>query len=202
MSQPALDPLPKDRRVPRRVMIAAANAYFDALQTGDESLIPGASNWLRIENGFGTGRGAGGGRFDGAGMFAGKAPEEPVLAPPGPGGCPMICNVAARRYPIVDEDAGVVLALVVFERPPGFPLARNLLSEWFTLDGGKITGIYAAMYFLSPGSPAPNWPPYGGNFPVSNDAPAQKMPSLPAGIPQTAPAPPPSAPAHGAVTGK
>jgi hypothetical protein len=33
--------------------------------------------------------------------------------------------VATRRYPIVDEEAGVVLGMVVFMRKPGTTLRRN-----------------------------------------------------------------------------
>jgi len=133
------------------------------LQTNDETLFAARSNWLRLENGFGTGRAPGGALIGKPGVYPGKKPEDPAIS------MPALSNVAARRYPIVDEEAGVVLALVVFQRPPGFPMARNLLSEWFTLENGKITGIYAVMHFLAPTTPAPNWPPYNGNFPLSFD---------------------------------
>lgn len=187
---PPAVPLARDHRVPRRVMIAAANAYFDSLQTADESLMPAVPLWTRLENGFGTGRGPGGAQFTGPGIYAGKAPQEPTLGPIGPDGCPMICNVAARRYPMVDEEAGVVLGLVVFERPAGSAMARNLLSEWFTFDEGKITGIYAAMYFLGAFTPAPNWPPYSATFPLQPGCSAgHTPPALPPGFPQASPPP-------------
>jgi hypothetical protein len=156
-------PIHETTRTARRVMVAAANSYFDALQTNDETLFAARSNWLRLENGFGTGRAPGGALIGKPGVYPGKKPEDPAIS------MPALSNVAARRYPIVDEEAGVVLALVVFQRPPGFPMARNLLSEWFTLENGKITGIYAVMHFLAPTTPAPNWPPYNGNFPLSFD---------------------------------
>ena len=55
--------------------------------------------------------------------------------------------------------------MVVFNRPPGakrgdgtlFP--RNLLTELFVVENGRIRGIYAAMHYLSPENPdAPGWP--------------------------------------------
>lgn len=177
----------KTVRIARRVLVTAANSYFDALQTNDESLMSAQPNWLRLENGFGTGRAPGGALIGRPGIYSGKKPEESAMGVPVPGACNSICNVAARRYPVVDEEAGVVLGLVVFQRPPGFPMARNLLSEWFTMQSGKITGIYAVMHFLAPTTPAPNWPPYDGNFPLTFDAAASSanmpLPSLPSPAP-------------------
>jgi hypothetical protein len=76
-----------------------------------------------------------------------------------------IYAVTARRYPIVDEEAGVVLGLVLFQRKPGVDMRRNLLAEWFYVDGDRIRTIYAAMYYPSADVMAPNWPPFDGNWP-------------------------------------
>ena len=75
--------------------------------------------------------------------------------------------VAARRYPIVDEETGVVLAIAVFIRKPGTATRRNALSEWFVIDNNKIRSIYSAMFYPTPEEPVPNWPPYDGNWPLS-----------------------------------
>ena len=85
--------------------------------------------------------------------------------------------VAGRRYPVVDEEAGVVLAIATFLRKPGTTTRRNMFSEWFVIDNAKIRSIYSAMFYPTPEAPVPNWPPYEGNWPLS--------PSL---------APPPAAP--------
>jgi len=74
--------------------------------------------------------------------------------------------VAARRFPIVDEEAQVVLAMAVFIRRPGSPTPRNAFSEWFFVDEGKIRTIYTAMFYPSPDLAVPNWPPYEGNWPL------------------------------------
>ena len=59
---------------------------------------------------------------------------------------------------VVDEEAGVVLGAVILQRPPGVTMKRNLLSEYFYTKRGKISGIYAAMYYLDPSvSGAPGW---------------------------------------------
>ena len=71
-----------------------------------------------------------------------------------------------RRYPVVDEEAGVVLALAIFVRKPGTPTRRNVFSEWFVIDDNKIKSVYSAMFYPTPDVPAPNWPPYEGNWPL------------------------------------
>ena len=176
MTQPRSDRLPLARRTSRRAMIAAANGYFDSVQSGDTTLLKAAPMWVRLENGIGTGEGAGGARR-GGGLYPGRAAAQAQGAVQGGATaagaasngevCGGICNVAARRYPIVDEEAGVVLGMVVFQRPPGNTTRRNLLTEWFVFDSGKITGIYAAMHYMKPTFAAPNWAPYDGNFPLS-----------------------------------
>jgi hypothetical protein len=88
--------------------------------------------------------------------------------------------VAARRYPVVDEEAGVVLAFAVFIRRPGSPTPRNAFSEWFFIDESKIRSIYTAMFYPAPELPVPNWPPYEGNWPL----PAGIVPSPPAAAPR------------------
>jgi hypothetical protein len=83
--------------------------------------------------------------------------------------------VAARRFPIIDEDAQAVLGLAVFIRRPGSPTPRNVFSEWFFIDEGKIRTIYTAMFYPSPELAVPNWPPYEGNWPL----PATIVPAPP-----------------------
>jgi hypothetical protein len=166
LSPPPERVLPASARLTRDALIALANGYFDNLQAGDTRLFNAHRGWLRIENGIGTGEGPGGmARGADAGPYAGNAgaPPPPAVAA---GSCGSICAVVARRYPIVDEEAGVLLAMVIFQRAPGSKLRRNLLTEWFAIDDGKVRGIYAAMHYLGPTAAAPNWPPYDGNFPL------------------------------------
>ena len=79
--------------------------------------------------------------------------------------------VAARRYPIVDEEAGVVLGLGVFLRRPGTATRRNALSEWFVIENNKIRSIYSAMFYPPPETPVPNWPPFDVNWPLPPNLP-------------------------------
>jgi hypothetical protein len=84
--------------------------------------------------------------------------------------------VAARRYPVVDEEQQVVLAMAVFLRKPGTTTRRNVFAEWFAIDNNKIHTVHSAMFYPTPEVPVPNWPPYDGNWP------------LPASFPVPAPA--------------
>ena len=60
--------------------------------------------------------------------------------------------VVARRIPLVDEEAQVVLAYAVFIRRPGSPTPRNVFSEWFVIDEAKIRTIYTAMFYPAAGN--------------------------------------------------
>jgi len=142
----------KADRLSREALIAITNTYFDGLTTHDGSIIDAYPGCARTENGnLVTGR---------PGRNGGP-----------PGDCTSglatinISIVASRRYPIVDEEAGTVLAMAVFMRKPGTTTRRNAFSEWFFIDGGKIRSIFSAMFYPAPDAPVPNWPPYDGNFP-------------------------------------
>jgi len=160
--------LAKDARSSRETLIAVTNSYFDGITTHDGSIIMAVPGCSRTENGNTvTGRGATG---------RGAAKGAPAAAKGGPApasDCTSnlaninVQNVAARRYPVVDEEAGVVLAMAVFLRKPGTTTRRNVFSEWFIIDNNKITSIYSAMFYPTPELPVPNWPPYDGNWPLS-----------------------------------
>ena len=147
---------PKAGRVSRADLIAIANSYFDGLSAHDGKLIIAYPGCVRIENGALTTQRSlpAGGESD--------CTSEGAMA--------NIFAVTARRYPIVDEEAGVVLGLGLFERKPGVAMRRNLLAEWFYIEQGKIRSIYAAMYYPDQEAMVPNWPPYDGNWPISPSA--------------------------------
>jgi hypothetical protein len=152
---PADKPAAKEGRASRQTLIAVTNSYFDGLTTHDGSIIMAHPGCIRLENG------------------------RTVTGQPGrgnPSGPPTDCtsglatiniqNVAARRYPVVDEEAGMVLALGVFLRKPGTATRRNAFSEWFAIENNKIRSVYSAMFYPAPEAPVPNWPPYDGNWPL------------------------------------
>jgi hypothetical protein len=171
--------VPRAARVSREQMIAATNSYFDGITTHDGSIIQAIAGCPRFENGQ---------TMAGRGTNRTPAPP-PAPAPPATpaqpssgrgraGGPPVAADctagletiniqfVGARRYPLVDEEAGVVLATAVFIRPPGRPQRRNAFAEWFFFDRGRITSIYSAMFYPADDVPVPNWPPYDGNWPI------------------------------------
>ena len=151
-------PVSKEARLSREAMVAITNSYFDGITTHDGSIIMANPGCVRLENGVTmTGRGAGprGGGAPGAVTDCTSNLETINIQ-----------NVAARRFPIVDEEAGVVLAMAVFIRKPGTTTRRNMFSEWFFLENAKIRTIYAAMFYPPPEMPVPNWPPFEGNWPL------------------------------------
>ncbi len=146
--------LPRASRLSRESLIGITNSYFDGITTHDGSVIQAHAGCARTENGTTvTGRAARGG---GAGVSDCTSGLETIN----------IQLVAARRFPVVDEEAGVVLALAVFIRKPGTTTRRNVFSEWFVIEDQKIRSIYSAMFYPPPEAPAPNWPPYDGNWPI------------------------------------
>ena len=75
-------------------------------------------------------------------------------------------NVTARRWHVVDVEQQVVVASALFIREPGHAKRRNHFCDVFYMDGGKLRGLYTAMYYVPPTRAVPNWPPYAGNFPL------------------------------------
>ena len=74
--------------------------------------------------------------------------------------------VVATRIPLVDEEAQVSLGMAVFIRRPGSSTPRNVFSEWFNVEDGRIKTIYTAMFYPPATLAVPNWPPYNGNWPL------------------------------------
>jgi hypothetical protein len=150
-------PLAKAARASRETLMAVTNSYFDGITTHDGSIIIAHPGCLRVENGATvTGRPARGGGQPG--VVTDCTSNLATIN---------IQNVAARRYPVVDEGAGVVLAIAVFLRKPGTTTRRNVLSEWFAIEDNKIRTIHSAMFYPAPEAPVPNWPPYDGNWPLA-----------------------------------
>ncbi len=153
---PADRPLAGARRTSRGDLVNAANSYFEGLQLKSRDTIKAQVNCMRVENGVKMtgvrpGRGQGAAPVD-AGDCANVS------------GISQIAEVINRRFPVVDEEAGVVVGMAVFTRPPGARRAngtlwpRNLLTEIFTVENGQIRTIHAAMHYLEPEVPtAPGW---------------------------------------------
>ena len=148
-----------NERMSRTALVAIANSYFDGLSNHEGDIIMAHPGCLRVENGLQTtGRPLPPERAD-------DGNEGRSDCTSGMGGF-NIAMVAARRYPLVDEEAQVAFGTVVFLRNPGASQRRLGLSEFFYIDNGRIREIHAAMFYAAPDRPVPNWPPYDGNFPL------------------------------------
>jgi len=145
--------VPKAERASRTSLIAITNSYFDGLTTHDGTIIQAHQGCMRLENGNTVAPRAASAKGPATDCTSGLTNFSAQL-------------VAARRYPIVDEEAQVVLGLGVFVRRPGLVTRRNVFSEWFAIDKNLIRSIYSSMFFPSNELPVPNWPPYEGNWPL------------------------------------
>jgi hypothetical protein len=154
IAHPPMDRMvPKSERFSRADMIAITNTYFDGLTAHDGTLITAHPGCIRLENGVLT--------------TQRPNPSGGTTDCMSNGAMANIFAVTARRYPIVDEEAGVVLGLGLFERKPGVAMRRNAFSEWFVIEQGKIRSIYSAMFYPEQEVMMPNWPPFDGNWPVA-----------------------------------
>ena len=155
--------VPRDKRLTRDELIAVVNSYFDGITSHDNSVVLTHPGCGRAENGSPAP----------AGRFLPPAPGAPAPAANAPiRDCVAgladfnLSMVVARRIPLVDEEAQAVLGMAVFIRRPGSPTPRNVFSEWFYIDEGRIRTIYTAMFYPPATLAVPNWPPYDGNWPL------------------------------------
>jgi hypothetical protein len=155
--------VPAKDRLNREELVAITNSYFDAITNHDGALSMAHYGCSRQENGAA------------AGGDASKRAGAPAPVPANgvhTGDCMSglanfdTQNVSARRYPLVDVEAQMVLSYGVFIRKPGSTKLRNVLSEWFLIDNKAIRNVYSAMFYPYNDLPVPNWPPYDGNFPL------------------------------------
>jgi hypothetical protein len=159
--------VPTGERADRAALMRIVDSYFDAITSHDRSIALVHEGCGRAENGSPAPAGA-------------FLPQAVSASPPAQSTQPGVGSrdcvaglenfnlsmVAARRIPLVDEEAQVVLAHGVFIRRPGSPTPRNVASWWFVIDKAKIRTAYTAMYYPPPELAVPNWPPYDGNWPL------------------------------------
>jgi len=137
--------IPATKRSTREEMIAAADSYFNGAQSQNPAIVLQKPGCDRYENGVKMthrqGSGAGGVSMSGD-CAATIANAKQISA------------VVDRRYPVVDEEAGLVMGTAIFNRPPGAKRSdgtlwpRLLLTEFFPVENARFTAIYAAMYYL------------------------------------------------------
>jgi hypothetical protein len=151
-------PLAPRDRTPRKDMIAAVRAYFDAIESDSPgATVPFHPDCDRIENGAQTTRNP---AFLG-GLSAREQLDRKVFQ--------YIEKVRGRRHPIADEETGQVLAIVFLDvsgkvteievggrrvpLPPHVSRPRStLLFEVFRIERGLIRAIDAFMHNLPYGA--------------------------------------------------
>ena len=149
--------LPLAQRGSREALVAAANAYFDAIERDAPAAVEFARDCDRIENGVATTRNP----AVLGGMGVAEQLERKVFA--------YIGAMRARRFPIVDVERGAVLAIVFLdvpgtvthlevggrrvELPAHMRTPRStLLFELFLVEAGRIHAIEAFMHNLPYGA--------------------------------------------------
>ena len=161
--------VPPAKRLSRDELVAVTQSYFDAITSHDNSVALTHPGCGRAENGSPAP----------PGKFLPPAPRPAAAgapAGPPPGASSNDCvgglanfnlsMVVATRIPLVDEEAQVSLGMAVFIRRPGSSTPRNVFSEWFNVEDGRIKTIYTAMFYPPATLAVPNWPPYNGNWPL------------------------------------
>jgi hypothetical protein len=134
-------------------LVATAESYWRAFQTNGTPLYHPARllpDTRRYENGLQTTGVVRNGEFQSAargfdeGRFLGR-------------------NIWDRRYPVVDEERGVVLSIVRFGLKAGAKSQSvatsndRLVAEFFAVKGGRIQEIQAVLFNLPDAKPT-NWP--------------------------------------------
>ncbi len=157
------DTVAPSRRTPRAQLLAAANAYFDGIEHQPGN-VPFAPDCNRIENG----------------QLTTNNPTNTEGLPPL--GCQQqfqaklftyIPRVRDRRFPVVDEERGIVVAMGVFDipgmktwvrdgkevpAPPAISNPRNnVLNEIFKIEDGKIRVLQAFNLANAPYGTQTGW---------------------------------------------
>lgn len=135
-----LEPIPAARRATRAELIEIANAYFEGVQRNDgKGFYPFTDDCDRIENGAHTtntpsGRPTPGG-FDYMALDCKKQLESGYLG--------IVTSVHHRRFPLVDEERGVVWSNGVFDM--GGTVREIKLTSGETVSMGAFAGRAASI---------------------------------------------------------
>jgi hypothetical protein len=141
--------LPEGRRVSRARLTTIANSYFDGLQ-GTTKNVPFASGCNRIENGNLT--------TNNPGNSGGGAVPAGCKEQFNSGGFHYIERVRDRRFLVVDEARGLILAQVVFDVAVSPTNRRsNVLNELFKIESGQISLLQAVYLWREPYGTKSGW---------------------------------------------
>lgn len=152
-----MQPLTTSQKRPRQELVRVANSYFEGMVNGTDAATPFAADCMRIENGVVT---ANNPDTDTA-MAMWKMTCGQQFAT---GLTKVVTGVRERRYPIVDEERGLVYAMVRFDHhgrnksivwndgsvhavntPFDEPFSFQI-GELFKIEDGKIKHIEALVF--------------------------------------------------------
>jgi hypothetical protein len=142
-----LQSIPQGQRASRQQLIAIANAYFEAVQKNDgKGFYPFTDDCDRIENGAHTTNTPSPkpntpGGFNYMGLDCKKQLESGYLA--------IVNNIHHRRFPLIDEERGVVWANCVFDMDGTVPKITLNTGEVADMSGfaGRASSIHVTEAF-------------------------------------------------------
>ena len=142
-----LQPIPPAQRASRQQLIAIANAYFEAVQKNDgKGFYPFTDDCDRIENGSHTTntpspKPSTPGGFNYMGLDCKKQLESGYLG--------IVNNIHHRRFPLIDEERGVVWANCVFDMDGTVPQIKLNTGEVADMSGfaGRASSIHVTEAF-------------------------------------------------------
>ena len=150
-----LQPLTASQKRSRQELIRIANSYFEGMVNGTDAATPFADDCMRIENGVVTANNPEGERA----MWRMTCGEQFAT-----GLTKVVTGVRERRYPIVDEERGLVYAMVRFDHhgrnksivwndgsvhPVNTPFDEPFsfqIGELFKIQDGRIKHIEALVF--------------------------------------------------------
>ncbi len=158
--------LPVAERLPRTELVRIANLYFEGIEKSNGDIIPLVPETSRVENSV---------RMAPRPPAADGTPAQSIRETFNSGMFQYIREIKPRRFLLVDEERGVVYAMVMFQHPGnvrGLPQWDKqykdptsiivypnsmAMTESFRIRGGKITHIIAQMVMLPYRQPT-GWP--------------------------------------------
>ena len=158
------EPLAPAERRPREELVAVANSYFQGLEQATDKVTPFEPDCGRTEDGMLT--------SNDSSAPKGSMQSLSCGAQFATGFSRFITEVRGRRFPLVDEERGLVLALVSFDHagkiktvkmtdgstmtvPPPFDAPFSfLMAELFKIRNGRIARVEAVIYTTPYGMPS------------------------------------------------
>ena len=158
-----LEPLPPDDRPTRDELVSITNSYFEGLEKVTGKITPFAPDCTRVENGTISANNPAATNFNK--MSCGEQFNIPGFSA-------VITKVRERRFPIVDEERGLVYAIIFFDHagipevklsdgsvrkisgPPFDTPFTFMIGELFKIRNKRIARVEAVLFAVPYGMPS------------------------------------------------